>query len=513
MIFAGFAYKVQRCVFCPDARCRRGFSLNRWQFPQTTPYLPQIDSMRQDYKYVLTARAPQLSHGATHPYQRGLKKALPWALGVSVLLTLLALLLPSKSTEASVETPVKTLETPQVANLATTDKMRIDLVLPNAPEKAAKPPVVAAKNPWQQMKIEKGDTFGHRAQALGISAADIARLSANEDIGKHIAKVHPGQVINFKLDPEGQLQALAFDITETSRLSAQRGEDGFAAHTIERPFTERENRASGVVNSSLYAAARNSGMSDNVVMQLAQIFGYDIDFSLDVREGDRFNVIWNEYHRDGEKVKDGDILAAEYINNGRVVRAVRFTDAEGRTDYFTPEGKSLKKAFIRSPVHFTRISSRFDLSRLHPLFKTVRPHRGVDYAAPTGTPIFASGEGKVIFRGQKKGYGNVIILRHPGNRYTTLYAHMSKFNSKATLGKHVEQGQVIGYVGQTGYATGPHLHYEFRVNNKHVDPLTVKLPTAEPLNKKYMPSFKQANNALLEQLNLMSRTQLAQLGK
>jgi len=210
----------------------------------------------------------------------------------------------------------------------------------------------------------------------------------------------------------------------------------------------------------------------------------------------------------GEKLRPGNILAIEFINRGKTYRAVRHTTADNRHDYFTPAGKSMRKPFIRNPIEYTRVSSHFNPRRLHPILKITRPHRGVDYAAPTGTPIRASGDGKIIFRGSKPGYGNVVIIQH-GQAYSTLYAHLSRFAAKQRRGSQVRQKQVIGYVGSTGYATGPHLHYEFRINGVHRNPLTVKLPDSRPLPKKQIPAFKRSTAPMLAKLDTLKRAYAA----
>lgn len=430
-------------------------------------------------------------------------------------LACLSILFSTSPTEAhtSVE-PLGLLDTQNPSlELFKADPKSIDLPLPNLSsqiqrETAPKPP---AQPDWQEMKVKKGDTFGQLADKHGIKASEVRHLLNSDPEFEKVTRIRPGEVIKFRASDDGKLLSLAFDLNDLEHITATRQKDGsFKGGKNEYEFDVRENRASGIIRNSFYGSALESGMSDNVIMQMAEVFGYDIDFTLDIRKGDRFNVIWKEYYKDGTKVKDGEILAADFMVNGREIKVVQFTDENGQSNYFTPEGKSLKKAFIRNPVHFTRISSKFNLFRVHPLFKTVRPHRGVDYAAKTGTPIFASGDGKIIFRGKKRGYGNVVIIRHSGNKFTTLYAHMSKFNSKAKLNSYVVQGQTIGYVGSTGYATGPHLHYEFRINGVHKNPLTVKLPTAEPIDKKYMASFKKQVNHLTKQLEVMDRTMLAQ---
>ena len=288
---------------------------------------------------------------------------------------------------------------------------------------------------------------------------------------------------------------------------AERQETGFTAEVVERPIEKRKRHAYGVIESSLYESATAAGLSDKLIMNIAGIFAWDVDFVLDIRSGDNYYVQYEEIWQDGKFVTDGEIVVAEFNNNGRSIRAVRFVDDSGHADYFTPDGLSIRKAFLRSPVDF-RVSSSFNPNRRHPVLKTVRPHRGVDYAAPRGTAIKAAGDGKVIYRGVKSGYGNVVILQHGGN-ITTLYAHMSKYAVKARIGSRVRQGQTIGYVGASGLVTGVHLHYEYRLNGVHRNPRTVKLPQADPIANEYRQRFLASAAPLLEELDKFKNTQLA----
>ncbi|MGM0564104.1 MAG: peptidoglycan DD-metalloendopeptidase family protein [Pseudomonadota bacterium] len=362
---------------------------------------------------------------------------------------------------------------------------------------------------WEQVTIKPGDSLARVAYRAGVASTQIHQLmQSGHEAVNHLTRVRPGDQLRYRSDDEGRLMALEFDLNDTERLVVSQADGQFDVELVERPYEVFENRISGTIDDSLFASAKAAGLSDQLIMQLANVFGYDIDFALDIRRGDTFTVIWNEYFRNGEKVKDGEIIAAEFINNGRTVRGVRYTDADGHTDYYAPNGDSLRKEFIRSPVHFTRISSGFNPNRLHPIHKTRRPHRGVDYAARTGTPIMAAGDGKVIHKGKKGGYGNAVILKH-GHTYTTLYAHMSRVHPSLRYGGRVKQGQVIGYVGATGWATGPHLHYEFRVNGVHRNPLTVKLPSAKPLKAAFLDDFDRFSQPLVAQLNTLTRTQLA----
>lgn len=447
--------------------------------------------MKLDYKDSL----------ASHSKQRKKHWSLNWRFHSLVLaaagITSLLFLVESSDTQAS--TPL----------IAPAGEISIDLSLPQHGSNAEEMSLREMIEPlWDSTTVKSGDSLARIAHREGIAAQEIHQLMQSSKEAKALTSIRPGDEIRYRKDDAGQLLALSYDLSETERLLIERDGDNFTANKINRPYEIHQNRASATIENSLYGTAKEAGLSDNTIMELASIFGYDIDFALDIRRGDTFTVIWDELYREGEKIKDGDIIAAEFINNGRTVRALRYTDAKGHTDYYTPDGQSLRKAFIRSPVHFTRISSKFNPNRLHPIHKTKRPHRGVDYAAKTGTPIYAAGDGKVIHRGKKGGYGNCVIIKH-GQQYSTLYAHMSRFNSKVRNGSRVKQGQIIGYVGATGWATGPHLHYEFRVNGVHRNPLTVKLPSAQPLAKEYREDFAQVSAPLMAQLDTLSRTQLA----
>jgi len=336
-------------------------------------------------------------------------------------------------------------------------------------------------------------------------------VAQSGDSIKPLLNLKPGQTLRFglsKTEDTTTLEKLELKLSPIETLQLSRAEEGYTAETLTRNVDSRQKQVAGQIESSLFEAGLKAGMSDKLIMEMAHIFGWDIDFALDLRQGDHFKVIFEESYLDGQKFDDGDILAAEFTNRGTTFRAVRYTDPEGNSHFYTPEGHSMRKTFTRTPVHFSRISSRFNPNRLHPVLKTARPHRGVDYAAPTGTPILATGDGKVDFVGTKGGYGRTVILSH-GGKYTTLYAHMSRFKKGMRNGQRVKQGQTIGYIGSSGLATGPHLHYEFRINGVHHNPLTVALPKAEPLNANYMAEFKQQSQPLLAQLKELTLPALA----
>lgn len=264
--------------------------------------------------------------------------------------------------------------------------------------------------------------------------------------------------------------------------------------------------AGGTISSSFYEDASASGMPDSVIMDLAYIFGWDIDFVFDIRKGDTFSVIYETPYSKGEMVENGDILIAEFTNQNKTYVANRFVDQEGKKGYFDNNGENLQKAFLRAPLEFSYISSHFNPNRMHPVLHTIRAHNGVDYAAPRGSPVRATGSGSVEFVGVRNGCGKEIVLKHT-NDYSTRYCHLNKFESKVKKGRKIQQGQVIGYVGSTGLATGPHLHYEFKIGNKHTDPVKIKLPSAEPLSSKLKMDFDilfKKNKLMLDDMRKFS---------
>jgi len=371
-------------------------------------------------------------------------------------------------------------------------------------------PLVLAPEPEYQtltLKIRPGDTLDQLFRHNHLDIGNLATVARLDEARNRFRQIKPGDVFEITHD-DGRLISMYSALNLTSALQIDRDANGYTASIVERPIEIRKRMAYGVIETSLFESGAAAGLSDKLIMNIAGIFAWDVDFVLDIRAGDNYYVQWEEIWQDGEFVTDGEIIVAEFNNNHRTNRAIRFKDDTGRTDYFTPSGDSVRKAFIRAPVDFTRISSNFNPNRRHPILNTIRAHQGVDYAAPRGTPIKAAGDGKVIFRGVKNGYGNAIILQHGGN-ITTLYAHMSKFDSKARIGARVRQGQTIGYVGATGLATANHLHYEYRVNGVHRNPRTVSLPQANPIESKYREQFLAASAPILEELEHFKSTQLA----
>ena len=427
-------------------------------------------------------------------------KALQWfAVGLGIPLLGVALL---STLDHSSDETIAPLQAPGMAAVSGEPFPVDDIVVSDVP-------LVFAPEPEFEtlmLEVKSGDTLDKLFRRHELDLGNLSTIARLDEAKAQLRKIQPGDVFEITHD-EGQLVSMYSVLDLTSALHVERADTGFVAKIVERPIEKRKRMAYGVIETSLYESGADAGLSDKLIMNVAGIFAWDVDFVLDIRSGDNFYIQWEEIWQDGEYVTDGEIIAAEFNNNGRTNRAIRFVDDTGRSDYFTPDGHSVRKAFLRSPVDF-RVSSSFNPNRLHPVLKTVRPHRGVDYAAPSGTPIKASGDGKVIFRGVKNGYGNVVILQHGGN-ITTLYAHMSRFVGKVRNGTRVRQGQTIGYVGATGMVTGAHLHYEYRINGVHRNPRTVKLPQAAPIADKYRQQFLAASGPILEELEDFKRTQLA----
>jgi murein DD-endopeptidase MepM/ murein hydrolase activator NlpD len=349
--------------------------------------------------------------------------------------------------------------------------------------------------------IKRNDTLDQVFRNLKLSLSDLASIRALAGVRERLDLLRPGDLITI-VHADGSLHGLTRRISDTETLRVMRDEDGFAAQVVETPLEIRTGQSHGRIDTSLFAAARSVGVSSPIIMQIAnEIFGWDIDFALEIRPGDEFSVVYEKKYQDGQYLGDGRVLAAEFINAGHAYRAVRYESEDGEiADYFTPEGRSVRRQFLRAPVDFTRISSNFNLRRMHPILNRIRAHKGVDYAAPRGTPIKAAGDGRVEVAGWQGGYGRVVILAHGGG-ISTVYGHMSAFAKGLKRGQRVRQGQTVGYVGQTGAATGPHLHYEYRLNGVHKNPRTVALPTAEPIPPGYLADFKTRSGPLLAELD------------
>ncbi|MEJ2670081.1 MAG: M23 family metallopeptidase [Gammaproteobacteria bacterium] len=325
-----------------------------------------------------------------------------------------------------------------------------------------------------QSTVQSGDSLFKIFARLGLSHATLNKIIATyDDPASPLKYIYPGQTIDFTVEPDSNaLVSFAFDKDRLTKVIISRNEDGdFSIREQSRTVSIETAFAEGHIEGAFYLAAKKAGLSDKTILQFADIFAWDLDFTQDIRENDSFQVVC-------------------------------------KTSYYTPEGNNVRKAFLRSPVDFARISSHFNLQRKHPVLHTIRAHKGVDYAAKRGTPVKATGDGKVIFKGRKGGYGRVVILQH-GQKYSTLYAHLQGFAKQISVGDRVRQSQVIGFIGSSGLATGPHLHYEFRVNNVHKNPLTVKFPNAAPVSKAYRASFEKTARTRLAQIDKLLQTTVA----
>ena len=389
------------------------------------------------------------------------------------------------------------------------DEIPTSLEIPSRLDNETTPLAVTPELPgtWQTATVKSGDNLSLLFDRNDLSPQELYKVTSNKTAAKQFKRLYPGDEIKLRID-ENKLTELSYEFGLGKSLHMLRNEDSFEAEIIERPLEYRSRQATGSIDNSLFLSAQAAGLSDKLTMELAGIFGWDIDFALDIRQGDNFAVIYEEVFLDGEKVRDGKIIAATFTNRGKPFQAIRYTDSNQHTDYYSADGRSMRKAFLRTPVDFSRISSRFNLKRKHPVLNRIRAHKGVDYAAKRGTPIKATGDGKIVHRGRKGGYGSTVVIQH-GSSYSTLYAHLSNYARGIRNGSRVKQGQIIGYVGSSGLATGPHLHYEFRVNGSVRNPLTVKLPAAQPLPKKFMADFKVQANQLMASLDLLNQTKLA----
>jgi murein DD-endopeptidase MepM/ murein hydrolase activator NlpD len=366
----------------------------------------------------------------------------------------------------------------------------------------------AASDDWTTVTIRPGQTMGQVFSDLGLPSQTLHRLLQDRELNQRLARIKAGEQFAFDIPAEGVLRALRYERDEGSHVRLALTDEGkLEREVLAREMQRRILSGSGRITRSLFADGEAAGLSNGVIFEMAKVFGYDIDFGQDLRVGDEFAVVYEEVYREGERLRTGDILVASFVNQGKRYTAFRYVFPDGRAEYFDAEGRPLKKGFLRMPIEFARLSSRFNPNRRHPVLGTIRAHRGVDYAAATGTPIKAAGDGRVSFAGTQGGYGRTVIIDH-GNGITTLYAHMSRFGRFRT-GQRVRQGEVIGFVGASGLATGPHLHYEFRVKGVHRDPLKVTFPKPEPLPRSELARFQLQTQPWLARLELIEGKALA----
>lgn len=422
-----------------------------------------------------------------------------WAVGVlALVLCVWAIAAPSASTASTTRTVSIVLPGADASSVSDTPLKPLFV----QPTKAITPVVIApetlepklAKNTFT---VKSGDSLSVLFNRAQLSDRDLYEFTSKNADAKKLTRIMPGHKIVFFLDEDKKLQALTH-ITDTLRsLHFTRTDTGFESSVqIKTPDIKTAYREA-YIESSVFLAGQAVGMNHKLIMELANIFGWDVDFALDIRKGDHFSVLYEERFLEGKKLGNGAILAASFTNQGKTFSAVRFEEKDGTTNYFTPEGLSMRKAFLRAPLNFSYISSSFKRNRFHPILKRWKAHRGIDYRAPKGTPIKAAGDGKVIASTRNKYNGKYVFIQH-GNGIITKYLHMSK--RAVSRGKRVSQGQIIGYVGATGLAEAPHLHYEFVVNGVHRNPRTVSLPQAKPIASSKKVAFEQATTPLLAEL-------------
>ncbi|MCR4301269.1 MAG: peptidoglycan DD-metalloendopeptidase family protein [Sulfuricaulis sp.] len=456
-------------------------------------------------KYIYSL-LPALGKGRAHRfYGRSV-----WLLGLAVFLTsvTIAAIIPRGSDSLPKNALIPSMP-PQTVMLGNT-------MLPAAAKPATARPAeteISQKAPdresWIDLTIRKGDTLSDILKRVGHDSGEIHRLiQANPDA--HVFRqMYPGQRLRLRAETSGPLQELVYETDPGEAFHLVRKQDHFELTKELRHFETRVAHVSGTIGSSLFEDGQDAGLSDTLIMKLVEIFGWDIDFALDLRRGDSFSAIHEEKFWQGQKVADGIILAAEFVNQGRLFRAIAFRDANGYTSYYTPDGASVRRPFLRTPVEFSRITSRFTRGRYHPILKTWRAHKGVDYAAPVGTPVRATASGRILAIGRNGGYGQRIVIRHNAT-YNTLYAHLSRYRSGLRVGSFVDQGQTIGYVGATGLASGPHLHYEFQVNGAHRNSLTFKFSGSDKIASQNRDEFMQIANRWTARLDIISySTQIA----
>ncbi len=436
--------------------------------------------------------------------------------GVVALLSLL----PSEPVEAkrrslSIQLPAGQAEDALNSALidAPTPGKRMRPTPATAPFSSGKPKLVDTvsdvdNQDWKPTILANGDNLTTAFQRLGLNARDVYQVANAKHEAERLARLKPGESLAVTISDDGLLEQVKYTRSKLEHYLYRREGDAFIGEQIlfEPEVTQRFKK--GQIENSLFLDGSRAGLSEAKIMELANIFAWDVDFALDIRHGDQFSILYEEKYFEGEKIGEGNILAASFTNQGKTYEAVLFRDPGGSNDYYTPEGKPMKKAFLRAPLDFTRISSNFNLRRRHPIHKKIKAHRGVDYAAPRGTPVYAAGNGKVIASGYHRANGNYVFIQH-GQQYVTKYLHLHK--RKVRKGQSVKQHQTIGTVGSTGYSTGPHLHYEFLVNGVHRNPRTVKLPEAKPIADELKQQFQTQTAPLLAQLKTMSATQLAML--
>ncbi|WP_396956347.1 peptidoglycan DD-metalloendopeptidase family protein [Nitrosomonas sp.] len=363
---------------------------------------------------------------------------------------------------------------------------------------------------WHQESIRRGDTIGAILARLEVSQEDKNSFLDATRGSKVMSQLKPGEVIHAETHPDGELLTLRYFYGNGEQFQVEKVDGVFELSEESGKSDIHVQVGSGVISTSLFAAVDKADLPSTIASQIIDIFSSSIDFHRDIQKGDRFTVVYESRQDEGGKIQAGRILAVEFSNKGKSRRAVYFQSSDGRGEYYTPAGESLRRPFLMAPLKFSRISSGFSNARYHPILKRWRAHKGVDYAAPRGVPVMATADGTVEYKGWQNGYGNLVVLKHNG-RYSSAYGHLSGFDKRLQKGKHVRQGDVIGFVGSTGMATGPHLHYELRVNGVQRDPSRIIMPAAQSVSKKHYSAFRKQTSELLSQLDLLRNSSFAAL--
>ena len=431
------------------------------------------------------------------------KTHLKAAIAAAFCFLILITALPAKEQSDTSRIPVSLSIKPNETLAETSAEVQPAAVSKSPEVEPPAPTSQIVEDEWVRITIRKGDSLAAIFNRAGLSPKDLHEImSLGKDV-KSLKKILPSKEVKFKIDETGALAVLNYAESPLRSLQIIKTGSLYKAQWLSaetETIISYKTASITAEKPSLYHAGKAAGLSDNMIMQLSNVFQWDISFALDIRKDDTFTVLYEDIYVDGEKVKEGNILAAQFNNMGKTFEAVRYTDASGYSDYYAQDGASLRKSFIRDPVHFSHVSSSFNMRRLHPIHKRVMPHRGIDYAAKKGTPVLAAGDGKVTITRQNNASGRFIVVQH-GQQYTTKYLHLSAFAKGVRPGKTVKQGQTIGYVGATGWATAPHLHYEFLVNGVHRNPRTVTLPKAAPISKSGYKRFKTVTQPTLAKLN------------
>lgn len=395
-----------------------------------------------------------------------------------------------------------------VAPPTTDDIISVKTVAETLPLKSLQPISLGDSNFLREERIQRGDTVGSILSRLGIQEPEALEfIRSNPSTRVMYQQLAPGKIVVATTSEDGDLHTLYFPLNgKDAALVIERSGSNLTAQEKALRFEAQTVMKSAEIRSSLFGATDAAGIPDSIATQMAEIFSGDIDFHRDLRKGDRFAVVYEMQFLNGHPARTGRILAAEFINNGKTYRAIH-SEQDGKNNYYTPEGKSLKKAFLRSPLEFSRVTSGFAM-RFHPILQEWRAHKGVDYGAPSGTRVRATGDGVVDFVGHQGGYGNLLVIKHSGN-YSTAYGHLQGFAAGIRKNTRINQGDTLGYVGQTGWATGPHLHYEFRINNQQVNPLALNLPSSLPLEPSQLAQFKAHTAPLLDRMELLRKTDLS----